>query len=77
MEFIRNDQNVGSDFDLRDGVALSNRAIDINPDDIEDILFLKEVQQQHFMDQEVLTVVLLTTKRGQWLKMARIYEHLF
>ena len=62
---IRNDQNVGSDFDLRDGVALSNRAIDINPDDIEDISVLKGgAAAALYGSRGANGVVLITTKKG-------------
>jgi TonB-linked SusC/RagA family outer membrane protein len=63
---IKNDQQVGSNFDLRDGVALSNRAIDINPDDIETMSVLKGgAAAALYGSRGANGVILITTKKGK------------
>ena len=50
--------------DLRAGVALSNRAIDINPDDIENISVLKGAAAALYGTRGANGVILITTKKG-------------
>jgi len=53
--------------DLRAGVALSNRAIDINPDDIEDISVLKGgAAASLYGTRGANGVILITTKKGKF-----------
>ena len=53
--------------DLRDGVALSNRAIDINPDDIETISVLKGgAASALYGTRGANGVILITTKTGSY-----------
>lgn len=60
---INNNQNLSED--LRAGVALSNRAIDINPDDIESISVLKGgAAASLYGTRGANGVILITTKKG-------------
>ena len=53
--------------DLRDGVALSNRAIDINPDDIETVTVLKGgAASALYGTRGANGVILITTKTGSY-----------
>ena len=52
--------------DLRDGVSLSNRAIDINPDDIESLTVLKGgAAAALYGTRGANGVILITTKKGR------------
>jgi len=55
--------------DLRDGVSLSNRAIDINPDDIESVSILKGgAAAALYGTRGANGVIIITTKKGSFNK---------
>jgi outer membrane receptor protein involved in Fe transport len=49
--------NSGGGSELQRGASPSNRAVDINPEDIESVVVLKMLLQQFFMDLEVHLVL--------------------